>query len=193
MALISPTKDNSDSCLPSSFSFSISKIINLLLQVYQENTTTRQDGTTALKNHRASISPQLQPGTKLQWHHATWSFTDSIKSKTEAVIGYISICYPSTFNTGDIILLSYDKLTSLGLFFFILDLHPSSKMPSVMTAQLLVKEWCVSLCSLCCSCCSTAKHSWIPPKDPWGSCSLIQSISLDFLHFFNRGDFKTEY
>lgn len=110
-ALISPTKDNLASCLTWSFSFSIPKIINLLLQVYQ-------DGTTALQNHTASILPRLQPGMKLHWHHATWSFTESIKSKTEAVIGYISICYPSTFNIGDIILLPYGKLTRLGFFFF---------------------------------------------------------------------------
>lgn len=172
MALISPTKDNLASCLPSSFSFSIPRIINLLLQVYQ-------DGTTALQNHTASIFPRLQPGMKLHWHHATWSFTESIKSKTEAVIGYISICYPSTFNIGDIILLLYGKLARLG-FFFILDLHPSSKMPSVMTVQLLVKEWCVGLCSLCCSCCSTAKHSWIRHKDPWGFCPSLQPTSLVF-------------
>lgn len=88
-----------------------------------------------------------------------------------------------------------NSLGSVVCFFFILDLHPSSKMPSVMTVQLLVKEWCVSLCSLCCSRCSTAKHSWIPPKDPWGFCSLIQSTLLFFsaLFFFQRGDFKTKY
>lgn len=59
MTLISPTKDNSASSLPSSFSFSIPKTINLLLQVFQEN-TTRQNGTTALQNHTASIFPRLQ-------------------------------------------------------------------------------------------------------------------------------------
>lgn len=117
MALITPTKDNSASCLPSSFSFSIRKIIHLLLQVYQEN-STRQDGTTALQNHRASIFPRLQPGMNLHWHHATWSFTESIKSKTEAVTGYVSICYPSAFNIGDIILLSYGKCTRLWFFFY---------------------------------------------------------------------------
>lgn len=74
-------------------------------------------GTTALQNHTASIFPQLQPGMKLHWHHATWSFTESIKFKTEAVIGYVSICYPSAFNTRDIILLSYGKLARLGFFF----------------------------------------------------------------------------
>lgn len=68
-------------------------------------------------------------------------------------------------------------------------------MSSVMTVQLLVKEWCVSLCSLCCSCCSTAKHSWIRPNDPWGFRPSLQSISLFFLHFsfLKGGDFKTEY
>lgn len=79
MALISPTKDNFAGCLPLSSSFSIPTIINLLLQVYQEN-TVKQDGTTALRKHTASIYPWLHPGMKPYQHHATWS---SMQSTTE--------------------------------------------------------------------------------------------------------------
>lgn len=78
------------------------------------------------------------------------------------------------------------------VFFFILDLHPSSKMPSVKTVWLWVKERCVSLCSLCCCCCSTAKHSWIPPRDPWGSAPCLCPVHCFFCTFFKGGGFKAE-
>lgn len=57
MVLISPTKDNSASRLPS-FSFSIPKIINLLLQVYQENTTMAPQPSKTTQ-HQSSLSCSL--------------------------------------------------------------------------------------------------------------------------------------
>lgn len=86
-----------------------------------------------------SETTQHQPplGCTLAWNHPDITQPGAArgehnpKFKTEAVIGYVFICYPSIFNTEDITLLAYGKLTrlgfGLGFVFSTPDFHPSSK------------------------------------------------------------------